>query len=62
MSEVPLHTSQVWGVYGHAKTVALSCSEDEAQKCELFRGVLVFKAHRLLYHSTLGSIMIKKKR
>jgi len=25
-----------------------------------FRGGLVFKAHRLLYHSTLGSIVIKK--
>jgi len=28
----------------------------------LFRGGLVFKAHRLLYHSTLGSRVIKKKR
>ena len=27
-----------------------------------FRGGLVFKAHRLLYHSTLGSRVIKKKR
>ena len=27
-----------------------------------FRGGLVFKAHRLLYHSTLGVRMIKKKR
>ena len=26
-----------------------------------FRGGLVFKAHRLLYHSTLGSRVIKKK-
>ena len=26
-----------------------------------FRGGLVFKAHRLLYHSTLGSGVIKKK-
>ena len=25
-----------------------------------FRGRLVFKAHRWLYHSTLGSIVIKK--
>ena len=29
---------------------------------ELFRGGLVFKAHRLLYRSTLGSRVIKKKR
>ena len=28
----------------------------------LFRGGLVFKAHRLLYHSTLGSRVIKKRR
>jgi len=27
-----------------------------------FRGGLVFKAHRLLYHSTLGSRVIKKKK
>ena len=27
-----------------------------------FRGRLVFKAHRLVYHSTLGSRVIKKKR
>ena len=27
-----------------------------------FRGGLVFKAHRLLYHSTLGSRVIKEKK
>jgi len=27
-----------------------------------FRGGLVFKAHRPLYHSTLGSRVIQKKR
>jgi len=27
-----------------------------------FRGGLVFKAHRLFYHSTLGSRVIKKKK
>jgi len=27
-----------------------------------FRGGLVFKAHRLLYHSTLGVRVIKKKK
>ena len=27
-----------------------------------FRGGLVFQAHRLLYHSTLGSRVIKKKK
>ena len=29
--------------------------------CSLFRGGLVFKAHRLFYHSTLGVRVIKKK-
>ena len=29
---------------------------------ERFRGGLVFKAHRLLYHSPLGLIVIKKKK
>ena len=29
---------------------------------ELFRGGLVFKARRLLYHSTLGARVIKKKK
>jgi hypothetical protein len=29
---------------------------------ERLRGGLVFKAHRLLYHSTLGSRVIKKKK
>ena len=27
-----------------------------------FRGGLVFKAHRLVYHSTLGSRVIKRKK
>jgi hypothetical protein len=27
-----------------------------------FRGGLVFKAHRLLYHSTLGLRVVKKKK
>jgi hypothetical protein len=30
--------------------------------CEHFRGWLVFKAHRLLYHSTLGLKVIKTKK
>jgi len=29
---------------------------------ERFRGGLVFKAHRFMYHSTLGSRVIKKKK
>jgi len=32
-----------------------------ARHLQRFRGGLVFKAHRLLYHSTLGIRVIKKK-
>jgi len=32
------------------------------QHVKRFRGGLVFKAHRLLYHSTLGLRVIKKKK
>jgi len=42
------------------------CSQREEQlpsrNVKRFRGGLVFKAHRLLYHSTLGLRVIKKKR
>jgi len=31
-------------------------------RAKRFRGGLVFKAHRLFYHSTLGSRVIKKKK
>ena len=33
-----------------------------SRKVEQFRGGLVFKAHRWLYHSTLGSRIIKRKK
>ena len=34
----------------------------ESGQANLFRGGLVFKAHRLLYHSTVGLRVIKKKK
>ena len=34
---------------------------EEGPSNKRFRGWLVFKAHRLLYHSTLGLRVIKKK-
>ena len=41
----------------------MSWPADEAlQQVKRFRGGLVFKAHRLLYHSTLGLRVIKKKK
>ena len=50
MSEVPLYRKQTEeGVY-------------HGWKLAWFRGGLVFEAHRWLYHSTLGSRVIKKKR
>jgi len=45
MSEVPLHLGDL----------------DALQRLKRFRGGLVFEAHILLYHSTLGSRVIKKK-
>ena len=33
-----------------------------SRNVEWFRGGLVFKAHRLLYHSTLGSRVLRKKK
>jgi len=35
---------------------------DRLRNVQWFRGGLVFKAQRLLYHSTLGLRVIKKKR
>ena len=54
-------------------TGALMPSQDKTKCCTVshpalsrnvkrFRGGLVFKAHRLLYHSTLGSRVIKTKK
>ena len=34
----------------------------ESRNVKWFRGGLVFKAHRLVYHSTLGLRVIKKKK
>ena len=41
----------------------LACSRDLSAgiRVQRFRGGLVFKAHRLVYHSALGSRVIKKK-
>ena len=50
---------------GSSQTVFQSCSpavRQSARNVERFRGELVFKAHRLLYHSTLGLRGIKKKK
>ena len=35
---------------------------DRRRNVKWFRGGLIFKAHRLLYHSTLGSRVTKKKK
>ena len=37
-------------------------SMKRTKRVQRFRGGLVFKAHRLLYHSTLGLRVIKKKK
>ena len=48
MSEVPLFATRSWCAWG----VVL----------QRFRGGLVFKAHGLVYHSTLGLRVVKKKK
>ena len=40
----------------------VSCTHAKPRNEERFRGGLVLKAHKLSYHSTLGSRVIKKKR
>ena len=42
--------------------VLLTPTVDWSRNVERFRGGLVFKAHILVYHSTLGSRAIKKKK
>jgi len=43
-------------------TFKLFLLRSEADLLERFRGGLVFKAHRLVYHSTLGLRVITKKK
>ena len=45
------------------KALETSSNSEWGETCNVqrFRGGLVFKAHRLLYHSTLGLRVIKKK-
>jgi len=42
--------------------IALQYASQLGKNVKRFRGVLVFKAHRLSYHSTLGWRVIKKKK
>ena len=47
----------------HVQALETSIEEQTPRRIvERFRGGLVFQAHRLLYHSTLGSLVIKKKK
>jgi hypothetical protein len=47
---------------GVVVTVHLQMGGRLSRNVKWFRGGLVFQAHRLLYHSTLGSRVIKKKK
>jgi len=77
MSEVPLYAlnpepqtltpqtlnAQVAGPVGGGVGVAARIAPlREQEDVKRFRGGLVFKAHRLLCHSTLGLRLIKKKK
>jgi hypothetical protein len=55
MSEVPLY-GRSYRPYYHLNLML------EVAKHLIFRGGLVSKAHRLVYHSTLASRVIKKKK
>ena len=45
----------------HCQPLASRIEEGLRRNVNRFRGGLVFKAHRLVYHSTLGSRVIKKE-
>ena len=49
-------------LYGTLPAPPLSRVQLLHRNVKRFRGGLVFKAHRLLYHSTLGLRVIKKKK
>ena len=51
-----LNLSRMFG-----KVQVLEAAERADSNMKRFRGGLVFKAHRLVYHSTLGRRVIKKK-
>jgi hypothetical protein len=53
------HVKRVWGVRASPIGTHL---ELLSRNVERFRGGLVFKAHRLVNHSTLGLRVIKKKK
>ena len=60
---VPGFGSRVSDVPAAVRAVQFSIQEQlPSRHVERFRGGLVFKAHRLLYHSTLGSRVIKKRK
>jgi len=61
MSEVPLYTiSAFWGSDRVEERIVDSASQ-HLVPCSKFRGGIVFTAHRLVCHSTLGLRVIKKK-
>ena len=61
VSEVPLYASDT-----HIRTIGQNLQPNLPNRTGMhptrFRGGLVFRAHRLLYHSTLGLRVIKKTR
>jgi hypothetical protein len=65
MSEVPLDASSPPRLNPSAQRAGTGQSIQEQllrRIVKRFRGGLVFKAHRLLFHSTLGPRVIKKKK
>ena len=59
MSEVPLYISD--GVVFVEGVVSAPATWTCSRNVQRFRGGLVFKAHRLVYHLTLGLSVITKQ-
>ena len=51
-----------WNTFGKPVPFSIKKCQNRPRNVKRFRGGLVFKAHRLLYHSTLGLRVIKTKK
>jgi len=56
------HTSSSFNAHGVASAKWIEHRQLLSRNVKRFRGGLVCKAHRLVYHSTLGWRVIKKKK
>ena len=61
---LPVSEAHLYGGDGVGRLDDGACAEEPTVRgnVERLRGGLVFRAHRLLYHSTLGSRVTKKRK